>query len=229
MITSKVTYLGDSIHDKNIYFNVLYEQMNKKNEIVKRFTLHPNILLNQKMGNNPVPSTRKTILSDLYTHITSAPLKEDGSEVDSLVEETYTVGLGDTIPASRCLVVLEGIDPDAHIHGFQKQPKDIAIGVRMKFIALDTTYQIEPVYLVRDVVATSIPAKVDKHNISFSIVKILTEENKFQILVQQKLNKFIIMKAIRFPYINVLWLGCFIMVIGILMSMLRRKNENKLA
>jgi cytochrome c-type biogenesis protein CcmF len=181
------------------------------------------------MGNNPVPSTRKTIGADLYTHITSAPLKEDGSPVDSIVQETYTVGIGDTIPASRCMVVFESINPEAHIHGFELKPKDIAIGARMKFISLDTTYNIEPVYLVREVVATSIPARVEKNNVSFSVIKIIPEENKMQVLVEQKLNKFIIMKAIKFPFINILWLGCFITVAGIFISMLRRKNENKLA
>lgn len=224
----RVTYLGDSTTAQNIYFNVRYEELDKKGNVRKVFTLHPNILLNSKMGNNPVPSTRKTISSDLYTHITSAPLKEDGTQADSIVQETYTVSVGDTIPASRCMVVLEGINPDAHIHGFEQKPKDIAIGARMKFISLDTTYTIEPVYLVREVVATSIPARVEKNNVSFSVIKILPEENKMQILVEQKLNKFIIMKAIKFPYINVLWLGCFVMVFGILLSMLRRKKENKL-
>ena len=225
----RVTYLGDSTTAQNIYFNVRYEELNKKGNVRRVFTLHPNILLNSKMGNNPVPSTRKTISSDLYTHITSAPLKEDGTQADSIVQETYTVAVGDTIPASRCMVVLEGINPDAHIHGFEQKPKDIAIGARLKFISLDTTYTIEPVYLVREVVATSIPARVEKNNVSFSVIKILPEENKMQILVEQKLNKFIIMKAIKFPYINVLWLGCFVMVFGILLSILRRKKENKLA
>jgi len=126
------------------------------------------------------------------------------------------------------MVVLEGINPDAHIHGFKLQPKDIAIGATMKFISLDTTYYIEPVYLVREVVATSVPARVEKNNVSFSVIKILPQENKLQILVEQKLNKFIIMKAIKFPFINVLWLGCFVMVFGILLSMLRRKKENNL-
>ncbi|MFN8295421.1 MAG: cytochrome c biogenesis protein CcsA [Chitinophagales bacterium] len=223
----RVTYLGDSTTAQNIYFNVRYEELDKKGNVRRVFTLHPNILLNSKMGNNPVPSTRKTISSDLYTHITSAPLKEDGTQADSIVQETYTVAVGDTIPASRCMVVLEGINPDAHIHGFEQKPKDIAIGARMKFISLDTTYTIEPVYLVREVVATSIPARVEKNNVSFSVIKILPEENKMQILVEQKLNKFIIMKAIKFPYINVLWLGCFVMVFGILLSMLRRKEENQ--
>jgi len=225
----RVTYMGDSFTTSNIYFNVRYDELDKKGNITNSFTLHPNILMNSKMGNNPVPSTRKTILSDLYTHITSAPLKADGTQADSVVQETYTVGIGDTIPASRCLVVFESINPDAHIHGFEKKSTDIAIGARLKFISLDTTYYIEPVYLVREVLATSIPAKVQKNNISFSVVKILTQENKMQILVEQKLNKFIIMKAIKFPLINVLWLGCFVMVFGILLSMLRRKNENKIS
>ena len=222
----RVTYLGDSFTVQNIYFNVRYEELDKKGNVRSSFVLHPNILMNNKMGNNPVPSTLKTITSDLYTHITSAPLKEDGSQADSIIQDTYTIGIGDTIPASRCLVVLEGINPEAHIHGFEMKPKDIAIGAQLKFVALDTAYYIEPVYLVREVVATSVPARVEKHNVSFSIVKILPQENKMQILVEQKLNKFIIMKAIKFPFINVLWLGCFVMVFGILLSMLRRKKEN---
>lgn len=222
----RVTFLGDSTNDKNIYFNVKYEELDKKGNVYNTFVLSPNILMNNKMGNTPVPSTRKTIASDLYTHITSAPLKEDGSPIDSVVEETYTVAVGDTIPASRCLAVLEGINPDADIKGFQKLPKDIAIGAKMKFISLDTTFNIEPVYLVREVVATSIPARIEKQHVSFSIIKILPQENKMQVLVQQKLNKFIIMKAIRFPYINVLWLGCFILLSGIGISMLHRKRLN---
>ena len=225
MSNYRVTYLGDSFTTRNIYFNVRYDELDKKGNIVNTFTLHPNILMNSKMGNNPVPSTLKTLSSDLYTHITATPLKDDGSQSDSIVQETYTVKLGDTIPASRCIVVLDEIDPDAPIKGFQKQPKDIAIGAKLKFISLDTSYYIEPVYLVREVVATSIPARVEKNNVSFSIIKILPEENKMQILVEQKLNKFIIMKAIKFPFINILWLGCFIMVFGILLSMLRRKKE----
>ena len=225
MSNYRVTYLGDLFTTRNIYFNVRYDELDKKGNIVNTFTLHPNILMNSKMGNNPVPSTLKTLSSDLYTHITATPLKDDGSQSDSIVQETYTVKLGDTIPASRCIVVLDEIDPDAPIKGFQKQPKDIAIGAKLKFISLDTSYYIEPVYLVREVVATSIPARVEKNNVSFSIIKILPEENKMQILVEQKLNKFIIMKAIKFPFINILWLGCFIMVFGILLSMLRRKKE----
>ena len=225
----RVTYLGDSTSAKNIYFKVKYEELNKQQQVVNTFTLYPNILLNSKMGNNPVPSTKKTIASDLYTHITSAPLNEDGSPSDSISQETYTVAIGDTIPIARGMVILEDIVPDAHIHNFEKKPNDISIGASMKFITLDTSFYIEPVYLVREVVATSIPAKVEDKNVSFSLIKILTEENKLQILVEQKLNKFIIMKAIRFPFINVLWLGCFIMVFGILLSILQRKRENKAA
>jgi cytochrome c-type biogenesis protein CcmF len=223
----RVTYTGDSFTNNHIYFNVRYEELNDQGNVKNTFALHPNILLNSKMGNNPVPSTRKTLFSDLYTHITSAPLKEDGSEADSVVSDTYTMKIGDTIAASRCMVVLESIEPDAPITGFQKQPNDISIGARLKVISLDTSYYVEPVYFVRDVVATSIPAKAEKNDIRFTVIKILPEENKLQILAEQKLNKFIIMKAIRFPFINVLWLGCFVMVSGIFISLLKRRYDNQ--
>lgn len=223
----KVTYLGDSIHDKNIYFNVLYEQMNKKNEIVKRFTLHPNILLNQKMGNNPVPSTRKTLESDLYTHITMAPLKEDGTQVDSIVEEKHTLGVGDTLMLSRAFAIIEGINTHAEVKGIEKKPNDVAVGVKMRYVDLDTQYTIEPVYFIRDMMATSIEAEAHDHKTKIAVTRIIPESNKFEFTVEETLHKYIIMKAIKFPFINVLWLGILVMVSGIFISMQKRLSDNK--
>ena len=223
----RVTYLGDSVYDKNIYFNVLYEQLNKKNEIVKRFVLHPNILLNQKMGNNPVPSTRKTIASDLYTHITMAPLKEDGSPVDSIVEEKHTLGIGDTLMLSRAFAIVEGIDARAEVAGIEKKTDDVAVGIKMRYVDLDTQYTIEPVYFIREMMATSIEASSHDQQTKIAVTKIIPEENKFEFTVEEKMHKYIIMKAIRFPFINVLWLGIIILVTGIFISMRKRLSDNK--
>jgi cytochrome c-type biogenesis protein CcmF len=41
--------------------------------------------------------------------------------------------------------------------------------------------------------------------------------------------KFVVMKAIQFPYINFLWAGTIIMIVGFLMSILRRNKEFKAA
>jgi len=222
----RVTYLGDSMAGKHIYFKVRYDELNKQKQIINTFTLYPNILLNSKMGNNPVPSTRKTLFSDLYTHITASPLNDDGTQPDSTMERTVSVSVHDTIPLSNAYMVFEGINPDATIPNFQKQPKDIAISAKLHYYNLDTNYIIEPVYLIREVMATSISGALHDGEGKIAITKIIPEENKFELMMNLKRHKFIIMKAIRFPMINVLWLGCFIMVFGIGMSLAQRKKEN---
>lgn len=225
----RVTYLGDSIHEKNIYFNVLYEKLDfKTNNVTKRFVLHPNILINQKMGNNPVPSTRKTLTSDLYTHITSAPINEDGSEPDSIVTETHTLGIGDTLMASSAFAIVESIDTKAEVPGFEKKPGDVAVGIKLKYMTVDTSYTIEPIYFIRDLLATSIAAETHDNNAKISVTKILPEQNKFEFSLEQKLNKYIIMKAIKFPYINILWLGIIVLLTGIFISMRKRLSNNKM-
>jgi cytochrome c-type biogenesis protein CcmF len=41
------------------------------------------------------------------------------------------------------------------------------------------------------------------------------------------MNDYVIMKAILFPYINVLWIGTVIMIIGFGISLLKRYSINK--
>jgi cytochrome c-type biogenesis protein CcmF len=223
----KVTYLGDSVGGKNIYFNVLYQKIKKDGSFGKQFLLKPNILINQKMGNNPVPSTKKTLSSDLYTHITMAPLKEDGSQPDSIVKDTYTIGIGDTIMASNAFAIVESINPNANIDGFEKKQGDVAVGIQLRYIDLDTQYIMEPIYFIRDMFATSIAANSHDNQVRIAVSKIIPEENKFEFIVEQKLNKYIIMKAIKFPFINILWFGIIVMLFGIYLSVQKRINDNK--
>ena len=222
-----VTYLGDSVGEKNIYFNVLYQKIKKDNSFGKSFILSPNILINAKMGNNPVPSTRKTLTSDLYTHITMAPLKEDGSQPDSIIKDTYTLGIGDTIMASNAFAIIQGINANATIDGFEKKAGDVAVGIQLKYIDLDTQYIIEPIYFIRDMFATSIAANSHNNQVRIAVSKIIPEQNKFEFIVEQKLNKYIIMKAIQFPFINVLWFGILVMLFGIFLSIQKRIKDNK--
>ena len=60
----------------------------------------------------------------------------------------------------------------------------------------------------------------------------MPEEKKIEITLEQKMPKYIIMKAIIFPWINLLWLGSLFMVAGFLISMYKRigdrnRNDNK--
>lgn len=223
----RVTYLGDSIAQPDIFFKVLYEKLDAKGEVVKSFVLEPNVQINMKMGNVPNPSTYRTLDRDLYTHITTAPLNEDGSPADSLLVETKKVAVGDTVFASRSFAIFEELNPNATTDKLELRSDDILVGAKLRLFTADTNYIIEPKYFIRELMASSIPERIEDLDVRYSLTKIYPEEGKVDIAIEQKLKKFIIMKAIIFPFINLLWLGCIVMVVGIFISLGKRYKENK--
>lgn len=223
----RVTYLGDSAAKPNVYFKVQYEKLDEQNKVLESFVLKPNVQLNPKMGNVPNPSTNKTLTKDLYTHITTAPLNEDGSPADTILIESNKVAIGDTVFASRSFAIFESINPKATSDKMEMRPEDILVGARMRLYTADTSYLIEPKYFIRELMASSIPEYVKSLDVKFSLTKIYPETGQVEITIEQKLKKFIIMKAIIFPFINLLWLGSLVMLIGILMSLRKRYTENK--
>lgn len=38
---------------------------------------------------------------------------------------------------------------------------------------------------------------------------------------------YVILKAIEFPFINILWAGCIVMVIGTVIAIIHRNKQNK--
>ncbi|MCZ2394374.1 MAG: cytochrome c biogenesis protein CcsA [Chitinophagales bacterium] len=221
----RVTYLGDSTALPDIYFKVLYEKLNKKGDVIKSFVLEPHVQINKKMGNVPNPSTYKTIDKDLYTHITTAPLNEDGTPADSLLIESKKLGVGDTIFASRSFAIFESLNPKATTDKIDQRPDDIVVGAKMRLFTMDTNYVIEPKYFIRDLVASSISEGAKDLDVRYSLTKIFPEDGKVEITIEQKLKKFIIMKAIIFPFINLVWLGSIVMFVGVLLSLRKRYAE----
>ena len=72
--------------------------------------------------------------------------------------------------------------------------------------------------------------KIDDAGLKIRLSKIVPEKGKVEITVyQQPENKkpWVVMRALDFPYINFLWSGTLIMIIGFLLSIFRRNKELK--
>ena len=81
-----------------------------------------------------------------------------------------------------------------------------------------------PVYVIRNQNEIVIDDTISNLNLYTRLTKIIPAENAAMIEYKQPsaMNDYIIMKAILFPYINVLWIGTVIMIIGFLISMYKR-------
>ena len=240
-----ISYRGDSVAGVNIYHKVEY--FKKDNGLlVKAFTLHPLIQTNPRMGNVSEPDTRHFLGRDIYTHVTyDSKLQERERErvegrkmVD---EEGYSIptenvlGKGDSVFTSRHLVLLDSIIPitnAAELSQLKLTTQDIAVKAKLRVLGMDgQDYISEPKFIVRGNFVEPVDVKLDKLGLKFSFYGIDTQNNKVKLKIAERKDdsQFIIMKAIIFPGINILWIGCLIMILGSVLAIIHRvsrKNAN---
>ena len=81
---------------------------------------------------------------------------------------------------------------------------------------------MSPVFVLRDSSKVfSIPSINEDLGISISFDRIYPNNGSIDLTFIEKKSEqkeFIVMQAVLFPYINLLWLGCLIMSIGIIIS-----------
>ena len=234
-----LSYKGRRIEGVNHYFDIEYFKRNEKGKYDLVFTLSPIVQTNPRMGNSAEPDTKHYWYKDVYTHITYAemePPEEAGHNHDD--ENGYkkyasaTMAIGDTIFGSKSLIVLENIykEVDSLKHHFSGS--DIAVGATFKIIDIhNKTTFAKPIYLIKGNMVSPIDAEVESMGVKLSFKNIHPDNGKIDIDLSEKdtgSQEFIILKAIVFPFINILWLGCIIMIIGTVLAIRERLKKSRL-
>ena len=217
-----VSYVGKEKEGVNIKYNINYYTKNDKGELTKEFTLKPQVQLNDRMGNVPEPDTRHFLFKDIYTHVTWAVLEE---KKDDEVEkaETQNLHIGDTVFLKRAILIVDSLKQASPIKHEELMPEDIAVEVALTLWDFDTkAHKMSPVFVLRDSSKVfSIPSINEDLGISISFDRIYPNNGSIDLTFIEKKSEqkeFIVMQAVLFPYINLLWLGCLIMSIGIIIS-----------
>src|SRR3546814_7184848 len=103
--------------------------------------------------------------------------------------------------------------------------------LKVKVHAADgETYEAEPGFLIRDGNTCDLFKDVEVQGLRFRFSNIVPQKDKLELMVYQKAvpeKRWVVFKAIKFPYINFFWCGAIVMTIGFFMSILRRRKEIK--
>lgn len=229
-----ITYAGDSLadNDAKTYYLVRYERREPATgKITEQFTLHPDAFLSNRgeQGLTPNPDSKHYLTKDIFTYITAVPMKDDGS--DTAQYTPHEVKPGDSIFFSNGLIVLESLEPQPKNPNYKGEPGDLAVGAKLKvFTKNNEKYSIEPVYFIRDSsFQYNIPDTVAPLSLYVRFSKILPKDNKIELEVKESatFKDYIVMKALVFPFINVLWIGTLIMIVGFLMSIYQKVKALK--
>ena len=240
----KITYVGDSISAPNVYYHIKYEKIDEESgKVLEQFTLSPFAQNNPDMGGLiGTPDTKHYLTHDIYTLITAAaadsqaPLSQINEENKTGFEDyeepaTYQVNIGDTLRYRNGIFVIEGVNRDAKLQNIPLKESDVIVGLKIKVITADKKeYTAEPIFLLKDGNAYDFNKDVAEQGLKFRFTNIIPDKDKLEIMVYQKPlpeKKWIVFKAIKFPYINFFWAGTVIMTIGFIMAIVRRIKEGK--
>lgn len=223
-----VTYIGDSISGINVYYNVDYLKKDDAGKIKKEFTLHPFIQTNPRMGNVAEPSTKHFLHKDIFTNVTYAEIKDDKKSIESEWEDPkdYQLRKGDTVFTNNSIIILNNFVADKEV-----SIDDLKLGAELKVITITgKEYISKPVYAIQNGALIPIPDTIAALDIETMFWKFDAISETATIRVKEKKSKendFIIMKAVIFPWINILWIGCIVMVIGTGMAVYQRIRFKK--
>jgi len=231
-----LTYFNKFTDRQDTYFEIKYEKKDKVTDTPSEsFVLNPYAQINPQMGLISNPSTKHYWSKDIFTFVSSIPdnKSEKGSETE--VYKEGTLAIGDTLVTQQALIKLVRLDTHPVHPEYRALSTDIAVGAVLEIQALTgnraltNNYEAQPIYYIRDEFEHNIPDFVEAIGTKIVFSKILPQEGKVKLEVfeEVKPSDFVILKAIVFPGINILWLGCVVLTIGFILSIIQRFKEGK--
>jgi cytochrome c-type biogenesis protein CcmF len=211
---------GDTLetYPENTYYEVEY-----RDDKGRIFTLYPRAQINKEMGLLASPDIKSSFGRDLYTHVSSVP--DPGAEKEWSEMEEHIVSIQDTFIINDYIAVLDNIVRASEVEGVVLTSNDAAVKAKIRILGKGKDYEVNPIYVIKDRMVGRVPETVEDLGLKISFNNIDPNTGRFTFGVNTTQKDYIILKALEKPFINVLWIGTFILVIGFIMAMFRRYNE----
>jgi cytochrome c-type biogenesis protein CcmF len=220
-----VTYDRDSSHPQKPlwYYHLKFEKEGKES-----FSLTPNAFVNYK-GNQGLmanPDAKHYLTHDIFTYITSLP--DPSKNQDTASFKTQELKVGDTVFYSKGFAVLQDVYSDKKIPGIEFGVNDsVSVATMKVFSKTSSIYTVKPTVINLRGESFSKPDTLVQESLVLQLQKVEGKKVALGIKESDSVLQYVTLKAYKFPFINVLWLGTLIMVLGFLISMVWRIQSNR--
>ena len=127
--------------------------------------------------------------------------------------------------ANDYVAVLESVERVLEVEGIPLGSQDVAVKARIRVQGERGDYIAEPIFLIKDKVVGRISDEIKDLGLKFTLLNIHPETNQFSIGINTRQKDWVVIKAMEKPYINVLWLGTVVVMVGFGVAMVRRFSE----
>ncbi len=219
-----VVYKGKHKEGVNVFYDVEYYKEDARGVKQLDFSLTPFIQTNDRFGRVAEPDTKHYLSHDLYTHLTSA-ISDTSNKREFEKFKEIKFKRSETIEYSGYRISYQ----DIKRLKIKEDADSLLLQLNVVTPDLDSAIVEFPLVLYKnkmypipnadyDLGIAGEWRSIDPRNDSFTM---------FLSVVKPQMKDFIVLKAINFPMINLLWLGCIVMVIGTFMSIVRRIQQSK--
>lgn len=225
------SYRGDSVHatDPRTFYRVDYQRLDPKTQqVTERFSLYPDAFVNPKGQEGIIanPDSKHYWDYDVFTYVSSVSAPEKPGDTAGL--RRMTLKPNDTLFMSKAFLVFRGFDGRVDTARYASQKSDVALSAQVDVFNLDGKVDsLRPIFYVRDRFADNVPDTAESIRVSMALLNVDPEtgSGNFEIREEDPTRKFIVLKAILFPMINLVWLGTILMVLGFLLSLWNRQRK----
>lgn len=191
----------------------------------RAFTLYPEAEVNPTMGLVAHPSRKILPAADIYVHVSTIPKEEEAPQFEFY---TFEMAMGDTVQTARGMIYFERIVSEPA----EGTPYDLIARADLRVVTdRGEILKAQPLYRIDKENRISVKDHyIEQMNSSLAFVGVNTVTGKITLQVQEQTNAvddIVVIQALKKPYINILWLGTFVLVFGFGMAMFRRIRENR--
>lgn len=225
-----VTYKGDTLNqkDRKRYYEINFVKKTDK----ETFSLYPDIIENNKgsEGVTPNPDAKHYWNRDIFTYLTflGDPSKIKGNDTSTF--RNTEVKIGDTLFYSNGIIVLNKVVINPQNDRYNFAASDTALALDLSVISKDgNRYLSQPLIKVVDGAVVKVPDTVMAQSLVIQFNQVKNQQKGLLELGVKETSgvlDFVTLKAYEFPFINVLWLGVMVMVVGMVMSIYQRLKTN---
>jgi cytochrome c-type biogenesis protein CcmF len=223
-----VTYVGDSTApgDPKIYYAVQFADRAHPDQPL--FTLYPDILKNTKgmQGYSANPHTEHFWNKDIFTYVNYASNIEP-DQSDTVQYYSHELRVGDTVYLHNGYMILKSLYRNPVKPAYRPEPGDIAVAAALQIFSGGRSYTAEPIYYLRGNEQGAVDDTVQSLQLYLHFAGIDPQAKKIILAVKQIPPKdhFIVLKAYVFPFINIVWLGVAVTILGFLISLIHRIRQ----
>jgi len=217
-----VSYTGVIKKGSQLYFPIDFLEK-KGDQYYFQFTAKPS-LINHEAGNVYIPGIKHFIDKDIFNYIVYTEKKDTLSKTDYEKIKEEIVKKGDTLIYQSLLIIPKSFKINKVNN--KLDTNHIQIKVNMDVVHNNQNHPITATFKLNngyvDYNDAIIPATLYK----IRMEGVTNEKDTFLLSIYQKKNDYIIFRSIIFPYINVIWAGSIIMLIGLCLSIIKRVKRN---